>query len=135
MKTTFRNFLALVPLTLGLLAAPAAQAGDAIIGGMIGGGAGAMIGQHVGGRDGAVIGGALGAATGVYIANDAPRYRSPPPPPAYAYGYGPRVIVAPPPQTVYYVPAGRGWRGHDYRHHHHHHDRHYDRHHDRHGRR
>lgn len=127
MKTSFRSFIAFVPLALGLLASPLAHAGDAVIGGLIGGGAGALIGQQIGGRDGAIIGGALGAATGVYVANDSPRYRSPPPRRAYVDAYGPRVFIAPPP-PVYYVPAGRGWHGPDHRRQQLHHSGYYNRH-------
>jgi len=41
---------------------------NAVLGGAIGGGAGAAIGSAVGGRNGAIIGSALGAGTGVAIA-------------------------------------------------------------------
>lgn len=57
-----------------VLAAPFATAGDdtvdAAIGGAIGGGVGAAIGQEVGGRDGAIIGGAIGGAAGAAITTD-----------------------------------------------------------------
>lgn len=42
--------------------------GRAVLGGAIGGGAGAAVGSAVGGRNGAIIGSAVGAATGVAIA-------------------------------------------------------------------
>lgn len=41
---------------------------NAILGGAIGGGAGAAVGSAMGGRNGAIIGGAIGAAGGVVIA-------------------------------------------------------------------
>lgn len=41
---------------------------DAVVGAMVGGGAGAYIGNSVHGRNGALIGGALGAMTGVALA-------------------------------------------------------------------
>lgn len=44
--------------------------GQAVLGGAIGGGAGAAIGSAVGGREGAIIGGAIGGAAGVAIATD-----------------------------------------------------------------
>jgi outer membrane lipoprotein SlyB len=59
-------------LTLAALAAFSAPAvavdGSAVIGGAIGGGAGAAVGSAIGGRDGAIIGGALGGAAGAAIA-------------------------------------------------------------------
>lgn len=53
---------------------------DAVVGAMVGGGAGALIGHSVNGRDGAMVGGALGALAGVAIAtsdrdNDRADYR------------------------------------------------------------
>ncbi len=51
-----------------VLATPVFAAdGGAVIGGAVGGGAGAAIGSAVGGRDGAIIGGAIGGATGAAI--------------------------------------------------------------------
>ena len=114
-----------------------AMANDAVVGAIIGGGAGAFVGQSIGGRDATIIGGALGAAAGVAIASDRGRttyverrveYVPPPrvayqqpvriqPAPVY-YGYGPRVRVVETPvyyvrdQPVYYVR-----------------DKHFDRHH------
>lgn len=44
-----------------------AVASDALVGALIGGGAGAIVGNAVGGRDGAIVGGALGAVTGAAI--------------------------------------------------------------------
>ena len=69
-----KNSIALILCSSLLIASGVAQAGDrsgdALLGGLIGGGAGAVIGNHIGGRDGAIIGGALGAATGVAITTD-----------------------------------------------------------------
>lgn len=48
--------------------AMAGQQSDAVVGAVIGSGAGALIGHSVKGRDGALIGGAIGAITGVAIA-------------------------------------------------------------------
>lgn len=61
----------LVLLALAALAAPAFAGGidgNAVIGGALGGGAGAAVGSAIGGRDGAIIGGAIGGATGAAIA-------------------------------------------------------------------
>ena len=87
--------------------------GTSILGGALGGGAGAIVGSSIGGRDGAIIGGAIGAAAGVAIASQTPRYRAEPP----RYRPAPQVYYAPPPR-VYYQPAPRGyvvyerdWRG------------------------
>ena len=60
--------LAIALLSVGLLSANAARADDALLGALLGGGAGVLIGHSVGGRNGAVIGGALGAAAGIAIA-------------------------------------------------------------------
>ncbi|MGL6069966.1 hypothetical protein [Craterilacuibacter sp.] len=45
----------------------AASNTDVILGGALGGAAGAVVGNAVGGREGAIIGGALGAGTGVAL--------------------------------------------------------------------
>lgn len=90
-------------LSLGLLASHAAVANDAVVGALLGGGAGVLVGRSVGGRNGAVIGGALGAAAGAAIAlqNDRPRGHYAPP--AYlTYEAAPAYY---PPQ-VYYAPQG-----------------------------
>lgn len=60
----------LVLLALAALAAPAFAGGidgNAVLGGALGGGAGAAVGSAIGGRDGAIIGGAIGGATGAAI--------------------------------------------------------------------
>jgi len=136
MKT--KNGIALIFCSSLLIAASGAQArdqsGDALLGGLFGGGVGAVIGNHVGGRDGAIIGGALGAATGVAITTDhgrRERYVDAP-------VYGPvreRYVAAPvyvqPRPVVYYEPEvryverrGYGYYGHPglhrvFRHNHH----------------
>jgi hypothetical protein len=101
MKKKFGLTLA---LSLGLLVSSLAIANDAVLGALLGGGAGAIVGQSIGGRNGAVVGGALGAATGVVIASN--RVPSPPAsayyPPQQVY-YPPQQVYYPPPQ-VYYPP-------------------------------
>ncbi|WP_174875872.1 glycine zipper domain-containing protein [Vogesella oryzae] len=71
---------------------------DSVLGGAIGGAAGAAIGQSVGGRDGAIIGSAIGGATGVILTQQRERVivRQPRPQP---------VVYAVPvqPRPVYYV--------------------------------
>ena len=63
----YKHLLVLAALTA--FAAPAyAVDGKAVLGGAIGGGAGAAVGSSIGGRDGAIIGGALGGAAGAAIA-------------------------------------------------------------------
>ena len=114
-------------LSAGLLSSSVALANDAVIGALIGGGAGVLVGRSVGGRDGAVVGAALGAAAGAAIAseNDRPHYRHQagyyaPPPPAPVYysepAYYPpqrvyyRQPVRIPPPPVYYIESGHGYR-------------------------
>lgn len=58
----------LVLAALAAFATPAlAVDGSAVLGGAIGGGAGAAVGSAIGGRDGAIIGGAIGGAAGAAI--------------------------------------------------------------------
>jgi len=61
----------LMLLVMGVLVVAATTAkamdSDAILGGALGGGAGAAIGSAMGGRDGAIIGGAVGGAAGVAV--------------------------------------------------------------------
>ena len=129
-----------ITIMLAALASTPALAGDAVLGALIGGGAGAVVGSSIGGRDAALIGGALGAATGAAIASSQngtrvyvapPAYLPPPPPAVYvpapvvypqqAY-YAPPVRVAP---RVYYVEGGYGYpRGAYERYEHRHHDFH-----------
>ena len=113
--------IAIALVSVGLLSANAARADDALLGALLGGGAGVLIGHSIAGRNGSVIGGALGAAAGVAIATDHSRprvaYVAPAPvytpqpvyvaaPPAYYYG--------PPPVVVQTVPVG--YYEHDRRH-------------------
>jgi hypothetical protein len=88
-------------LSLGLLASHAAMANDAVLGALVGGGAGVLVGRSVGGRDGALIGGALGAAAGAVIASQHNRPRVAYGPPAYAAYYAPPAYY---PAQVYYAP-------------------------------
>ncbi len=107
-----KHFAAILALSAGLLSASAAQANDAVLGAVIGGGLGAVVGNHVSGRDGAIIGGAVGAAAGAVIASEDDRHYRPrsvyvAPPPVRVYSpapvYGPAPIYAPAP--VYYAPS------------------------------
>jgi hypothetical protein len=134
MKTNNGFFMALGAALL--ISAGSAQAGgrsgDALLGGVLGGGVGAVIGQQVGGRDGAIIGGALGAATGVYATTRHRDYRDYRHGSYYDGGYrviparpvyyaAPPVYVVPRPVVYYgprviHVPAyGYGYR-HDHDH-------------------
>jgi hypothetical protein len=85
-------------LSLGLLSASAAHAGNTVLGVVVGSGLGAVIGHQVGGRDGTIVGGVIGAATGAIIVSDATRYRG-----RAHYAPAPVRVYAPAP--VYYAPA------------------------------
>lgn len=97
-----RIAIAAAALATGLFTAQA-QAGDGVLGAIIGGGAGAAIGHAVGGRGGAVIGGVVGAAVGV-----AATQRN-----SYGYGYDaypeaggyPAPVAYPSPPVAYPAPA------------------------------
>jgi hypothetical protein len=90
--------------------------GEAVLGGGLGGAAGAALGSMVGGRDAAMLGSAIGAAAGVYIIAD----RDEP-----YYDHGPRRVNH---HHYYHGRPNRhdnGWhRGHQkhWRHHHKHWD-------------
>ena len=132
-----------ISIMLAALASTPALAGDAVLGALIGGGAGAVVGSSIGGRDAALIGGALGAATGAAIASShggtrvyvaPPAYMPPPPPAVYVPApviYPQQAYYAPPVRVerrVYYVENGYGYpRGaygrYERRHHHDYHDR------------
>ena len=106
-----KSFVIALALSAGLLSANAAQANDAVLGAVIGGGLGAVVGNHVSGRDGAIIGGAVGAAAGVVIASENDRHYRPRPvyvAPAPVRVYTPAPIYAPSPvyapTPVYYGP-------------------------------
>lgn len=70
----------LMLLAMGVLVVSATTAkamdSDAILGGALGGGAGAAIGSAVGGRDGAIIGSAVGGAAGAAVATSDRRRES-----------------------------------------------------------
>lgn len=118
-------------LSLGLLTANTALASDAVLGALLGGGAGAIVGRSIGGRNGTIVGGALGAAAGAAIASErhpaverrveyAPSYGyyAPPPPPQQVYYAQPVRVVQ---QPVYYVHDEHGgYQGREGRHHRHH---------------
>ena len=125
-------------LYLSLLSANAAMANDAVVGALLGGGAGVLVGRSLGGRDGAVIGGALGAAAGAAIASDNNHARIErvdyyPAPPAPVYYAQPTYY---PPQQVYYTqpvrveqrPVVYVREGYYWERHHDHHRRDWDRH-------
>lgn len=124
MKKSLRNAMV---VSLGLLTAGVAMANDAVLGALIGGGAGALVGRSVGGRDGTIIGGAIGAAAGAAIGSDQHRVRYGQrvdyyaPAPVYVTEetyYPPQTYYAPPvrvaPAPVYYVEdrydRGDHWR-------------------------
>lgn len=78
MKTQMR--LILVSAALCFAAQASAEVdGNAVLGGVIGGGAGAAIGSHVGGRNGAILGGAIGGGAGAAIGSNQTRHRAPAP--------------------------------------------------------
>ena len=91
-------------LSLCLLSANA-MANDAVIGALLGGGAGAFIGQSVGGRNATIIGGAIGAATGAAIGSEQGRTTYVEHRVEYVPSYAPARVqyVAPPPPVYYYT--------------------------------
>ena len=97
-------------LSLGLLSSGAALANDAVVGALLGGGAGAIVGHSIGGRDGTIIGGAIGAAAGAAIGSQGGRgghveYVASPPVYYAAPAYRQQVYY--PPQQVYYTQPVR----------------------------
>lgn len=92
-----KRFGVTLALALGLLSANVAMANDAVIGALIGGGAGALVGRSIGGRDGTIIGGALGAAAGAAIGSEERHSRR-------VEYREPRVYYSQPIQEVYYPP-------------------------------
>jgi len=79
----------------------------AAIGGALGGATGAVIGQQVGGRNGAILGGAIGGATGAAIAVDKDgdeHYHT-------VGNQGPAIIVAPPGGRGSFCPPGQAKKG------------------------
>lgn len=115
---SLKTRLALLTLLLGssLLGSPAAQAGDPVLGALIGGGVGSVIGSATGGRSGAVVGGIIGSVAGVAIASEERREyeRRYDPSPAYdstpggyrrsdyRYDYNNRYLDMPPRPEPYY---------------------------------
>ena len=96
-------------LSLGLLSSGAALANDAVVGALLGGGAGAIVGHSIGGRDGTIIGGALGAAAGAVIGSERSRSRVEyvAPQPVYYATPAYRQEVYYPQQEVYYAEPVR----------------------------
>ena len=92
-----RIFALASTLILGLLSASTALANDAVLGAILGGGAGALVGRSIGGRDGTIVGGAIGAAAGAAIGSESRRERV-----VSNYGEHVQVYYAPPVQRVYY---------------------------------
>lgn len=72
-----RRFVFAAPLFAASLAlTSAAQAGDALIGALVGAGAGLVVGHAVAGRDGAIVGGGIGAIAGAAIGSHHHRSRA-----------------------------------------------------------
>ena len=123
MKTGIAIVASLV--SIGIFGGNAAQANDAIVGAIIGGGTGALIGQSLHGRDGAIVGGAVCAAAGIALATDRRERRSEY---AQAPNYRQPIVVSAP--TPRYERYERYEAERDYRHYrpshrrHHHHWRH-----------
>jgi len=91
MKRKFGIFAALLAASLTLT--QSAQAGDSLLGALLGAGAGVVVGQAVGGRDGAIIGGGIGAITGAAIASERHRARHVYAPARYGSYYDEPVVV------------------------------------------
>lgn len=86
-----KTLIATFAVSIGLLTSNVALANDAVIGALIGGGAGAVIGNAIGGRNATVLGSVIGAAAGAAIGSEQERPRH----------YDRRVEYYPQPQTVY----------------------------------
>nr|WP_293244280.1 hypothetical protein [Panacagrimonas sp.] len=67
-EITMKKYLFAAALVLPMSAF--AADGGAVLGGAIGGGAGAAVGSHIGGTQGAIIGGAIGGAAGAAVGSD-----------------------------------------------------------------
>ncbi|UGA38685.1 glycine zipper domain-containing protein [Chromobacterium haemolyticum] len=65
-----KRALVIFSLSLAGLASTAMADTSTIVGGALGGAAGAAVGEAVGGRNGAIIGGAVGGASGAAIGHD-----------------------------------------------------------------
>ena len=118
------KILAGAALVAGLTASGATpgQAENELLGGLLGGAAGAGVGAAFGGGKGAAIGGILGLGLGALGANQLSKPKRPtyvaPPPPVYQQGYAPpppayqQGYVAPPPpayQQGYVAPPPQGY--------------------------
>ena len=120
------KFLVGAALVAGLTASGAtpSQAENELLGGLLGGAAGAGVGGAIGGGKGAAIGGILGLGIGALGANQLSRQKQPqqptyvaPPPPVYQQGYAPpppayQQGYAPPPpayQQGYAPPSAQGY--------------------------
>ncbi len=126
------KFLVGTALVAGLMASGAtpSQAENELLGGLLGGAAGAGVGAAFGGGKGAAIGGILGLGIGALGANQLSKQKQQqptyvaPPPPAYQQGYAPpppayqqgyatpppayqQGYVPPPPPTAY-QQSGQG---------------------------
>lgn len=88
-----------IVLSCAMVAAQAYRHDAAIVGGVVGGIAGAAIGANLDDRDGAVVGGVIGAATGALIGSNL-NYRDR----GYRYYHGDR--------GNHYYRGDRGWHGH-----------------------
>jgi hypothetical protein len=137
---TLKKPLAIASLTAAVALAAVstkAEAGDPVLGALIGGGIGAAIGHNANHHNGAAVGGVLGAMVGSSIAASSggyygdpyyggpsygsgsyygPGYAPAPAAPRYGYGYAPAYAPA------YYVPPVRivyssGPRYYGHRHH------------------
>ena len=107
-----------------------AEAGDPLLGALVGGVFGAAIGNSVHHHNGAAVGGAIGAIAGASIAANsdpyyygapapyysAPRYYQPAPAPVYGYGYGYAAPVYPAATIVYSSGPSYRYRGHGHGH-------------------
>lgn len=82
-----RSVIAAALFAASLALTSGAQAGDSLIGALVGAGAGLVVGHAVGGRDGAIVGGGIGAIAGAAIASH--HHRS-------------RAVYAPVQRNVYY---------------------------------
>lgn len=125
-----KTSLTIAILSLGLVAAVPAQAGDRAVGAVVGAGAGAIIGNAMGGRDGALLGGVIGAVAGSALAHASrdrypvhgvvgPAYGAPAPvygPPVHGLpspghgAYPPAVVVPPPVYGQPYPPPTPAYR-------------------------
>ena len=64
-----------IALLLSVSASAFAVDGETLLGGVLGGAAGAAVGQNLGGREGAIIGAAIGGGAGAAIGSQSDGYR------------------------------------------------------------